>query len=169
MSMVSIKAYASIQPTDRVTLADDRDLQLNDVHQPTGRAARLVVKPDGLWYASGTQWIDWVEQEMPDWKYKSDTIPRQLRHIYKIEITDSVLQISTEQQFLEFDQQYKTEGNMPDTDLIDWPAVASDYSGVEIIPYQGKFRHSHFWYWGWDVASGCAWNKNGIKSLTFVE
>ena len=34
----------------------------------------------GLWYSMGTEWIDWISVEMPDWEDE---------YIYKIKTNDS--------------------------------------------------------------------------------
>ena len=51
---------------------------------------------------------------------------------------------------------------------IDWPAVATDYPGLIIAPYQWSCRMSEFtrWYYGWDCASGCIWNADAIARVT---
>ena len=51
--------------------------------------------------------------------------------------------------------------------MIDWPRVANDYAGIEICPYLSSKRNDDdsFWYYGWDVASGCVWDPSGIKEL----
>ena len=51
--------------------------------------------------------------------------------------------------------------------MIDWPRVASDYAGIEICPYLSSKRmdEDSFWYYGWDVASGCVWDSKGITDL----
>jgi hypothetical protein len=51
---------------------------------------------------------------------------------------------------------------------INWPKVAQDYSGIEICPYQWKFRLNYMWYYGWDVASGCIWNQNALNSTNVI-
>ena len=66
--------------------------------------------------------------------------------------------------------------------LIDWDIVAKEYSGIEICPFQHRSnleddfyvntqwvqRSIYDWYRSWDVASGCVWKKDGIKSITEI-
>lgn len=51
---------------------------------------------------------------------------------------------------------------------IDWESVQKKYDGIIITPYQWSIRlDSEFsWYYGWDVASGCIWNLDAIKTIT---
>jgi len=52
---------------------------------------------------------------------------------------------------------------------INWPAVAEKYDGIIIAPYIWQRRLSdnpdHFWYYGWDCASGCIWNTEVIEEI----
>jgi len=52
---------------------------------------------------------------------------------------------------------------------IRWDDVAKKYSGIEINPYIWKARYEFDWYYGWDVASGCIWKEDGIKSFERIE
>jgi len=55
-------------------------------------------------------------------------------------------------------------------DMIDWHRVAKKYHGIIITPYQWSQRLGrHMWYYGWDCASGCIWNRRAIKSITMVK
>lgn len=47
---------------------------------------------------------------------------------------------------------------------IDWKAVAKEYDGIEIDPYQyeRRFSEGFLWYYGWDCASGCVWRPRGL-------
>ncbi len=51
--------------------------------------------------------------------------------------------------------------------MIDWPAVAKRYAGIEINPYFTGLRMVS-WYYTWDVASGCVWHEDGIKSVSEI-
>jgi hypothetical protein len=116
-------------------------------------------KPKGLWYGIGTSWIDWVRNEMPSWERNN---------IFSIDIDESkIIKISNENELLEFNENYKSEmGNSP-LSLIDWKKVSKDYKGIEINPYLYKMRYDRrvFWYYGWDVASGCIWGNGVIKNI----
>lgn len=160
MSLHNVKlAHALIKPDDRIIMAQKEILPLRfPVKQ---EAFYNPYKPKGLWYAVGTEWIDWVESKMPNWAGDK---------FYKIEITDKVLKIDTEEKLIAFNRRY-VEGNeeVPERrrreGAPNWPLLAMHYSGIEISPYQYEFRFNYMWYYGWDVASGCIWNKSGIKNI----
>lgn len=50
---------------------------------------------------------------------------------------------------------------------IDWAAVAKDYQGIIITPYQWTRRLDPLtcWYYGWDCASGCLWDAAAVAAL----
>lgn len=115
-------------------------------------------KPKGLWYAIGTEWIDWVKNEMPHWEGD---------YLYKIEVNPSkILFIKNKEELLSFSSRYSVINQ--DSDLmgaIDWKSVAEKYSGIEISPYQFNLKYNITWYYTWDVASGCIWKQDGIKNI----
>ena len=51
--------------------------------------------------------------------------------------------------------------------LINWQVVANEYGGIEISPYMWPARNDRrtWWYYSWDVASGCIWNKEVITNI----
>ena len=118
-------------------------------------------KPQGLWYSCGSEWDDWCRYEMPQWITGSP-------HVYRIEVNLSrMIVIRSDADFRDFDARYRVfQRGMS---LIDWSAVARDYDGIEICPYQSKFRMSSDWYYPWDVASGCIWGSGAFKSVEPVE
>ena len=109
-------------------------------------------KPKGFWYDCNNEWSEWVEYYQPDWKGD---------HIYQIQLDHSKMKVITNREELNaFSEKYRSANG-----LIDWRRVARDYSGIEICPYIGSARMSVKWYYDWDVASGCIWNKKAIKSI----
>lgn len=153
-----------IHPEDRIIMAKRDILPL---HFPVEQRDRPDQKPRGLWYAIGTEWIDWVEHEMPEWMGSN---------FYKIEIDESkILFLKSSYDMMKFTLNYsptpeKMSGFSIDISkmalfdkmYIDWELVAKQYSGIEISPYRYQDRHRYMWYYGWDVASGCIWNKDAI-------
>jgi hypothetical protein len=98
---------------------------------------------------------------MPEWIDKSP-------YVYRIEVNPSrMLIIRNEKDFRDFHAKYWSF-HIAGV-LIDWPRVARDYDGIEICPYQSKFRMSSDWYYPWDVASGCIWGSGAFKSVEPVE
>ena len=52
---------------------------------------------------------------------------------------------------------------------INWKKVQNDgFNGIEICPYLFDKRMDAQWYYGWDVASGCIWNKSGIADVSLI-
>ncbi len=153
------KVKSLIKPDDRIIMVKKPLMKLNfPVAQPNPYEDG-VGKPEGLWYAVGTVWIDWVESEMPHWMGDK---------FYKIEITNRVLKLDKKIKFEPFVKQYGRPDKFsvnPKYVHIDWQAVAKDYAGIEIAPYQWDFRFEYMWYYPWDVASGCIWDKAGITNL----
>ena len=149
-----------IRPNDRIIMASKEITNLRSTP-----AQKIGSKPKGLWYGIGNSWIEWVESSMPEWRGD---------FIYKIEVNPSrLLQLKSRKDIDNFTETYGAYGiaasiggeKMID---IDWRKVATKYSGIEIAPYQWSARHDYMWYYGWDVASGCIWNKSLVKSVKRV-
>ena len=120
-------------------------------------------KPGGLWYSCGSSWDDWCRTEMPSGITGAP-------YVYQIEVNLSrMLVIRNAGDFQEFEGQYTFYPKGGGRPQIDWKAVARDYDGIEICPYQSKFRMSSGWYYPWDVASGCIWGSGAFKSVEPVE
>jgi len=125
------------------------------------------MKPQGLWYACGNDWMNWVCGEMPEWIG---------RYVYTLEIDESkILKIETKEQFEAFSDKYSIKSELTgwgSSDSPDWSKVAegsasSDlraYSGIEICPAQ----YGPTWYGSWDVASGCIWDSTAILGARLI-
>ncbi len=112
-------------------------------------------KPKGLWYGIGVSWIYWVRNEMPDWEYDN---------IFKIDLNESnMLMIDTLEKLHSFHEEFGVKTHV--FTQIDWEKVSNSYGGIEISPYMWEARMKLDWYYGWDVASGCVWNKNVIQNI----
>ena len=130
-------------------------------------------KPVGLWYANGTEWLEFLKYNMPDWMEK-------VNYIYKINPNYSsggldgnggVLKLSTEEEVIEFSKEYGVDPyGSGSVDHANWSAVARRWDGIEIIPYQYSLRMGRHtgWYYTWDVGSGCIWRPNGVSSLELI-
>lgn len=156
------KIKAVIKPDDRIIMAKRSILPL---HFPVKQQEEPWMKPNGLWYAVGLEWIEWVEGEMPHWMGNV---------FYKIEVNpNKILHLKTRIEIMEFSAKFRADKGQLATvsrDLmIDWKSVAEIYSGIEISPYQYSLRFTFMWYYGWDVASGCIWEKDGIKSIKKIK
>lgn len=116
----------------------------------------VLWKPKGLWYALGTGWIDWCISEMPQWLHNTNAFRLKIH-------ADKILFINTLKKLEAFDKKYRQKGKYG-IERINWLAIAKKYHGVEIAPHFWKRRYdfNFMWYSGWDVASGCIWNKDAI-------
>lgn len=144
-------------PNDRIINTKNSDINMmNIVDQKSG------MKPYGLWYAFGDSWIEWIKTEMPD---------RLKEYYYKLEVdTSKILQISSPNELLDFTEEFK-DAKKYDSFYIDWKKVAEKYSGIEINPYIWEMRMSDYtsWYYGWDVASGCVWDRKAVKKIEKIQ
>lgn len=111
-------------------------------------------KPSGLWYGIGSEWVDWVRSEVPEWE-------AEYMHILDVDLNKMVV-IRTYDELLSFTEAYGDEM------AIDWGRVANDYHGIEIAPYIHKARLELMWYYTWDIASGCIWNTQAIKGINKI-
>lgn len=115
-----------------------------------------AAKPRGLWYACGTEWLEWLKYEMPHWA-KGE------QYLYRIHLDASnMLFLNTEEKVRKFDKSYG-EGR-----AINWQKVAKRFSGIEICPYQRSLRNELSWYYSWDIASGIIWHQNAFDSVEFM-
>lgn len=121
-----------------------------------GGEQEVTFKPNGLWYGIGSSWISWVRNEMPEWETED---------AYALELDKSnMIVITNYEELLQFNEVFKSGAH----NVIDWPRVAAEYDGIEIAPYIHEARSGLFWYYTWDVASGCIWSPNVIKSSKLV-
>ena len=123
-------------------------------------------KPRGLWYGIGSEWIDWVRSEMPQWE-------KNYNHIYEIFLNEPrILRLNSEDAVLKFSEDYRprTTKNRG-YGLINWQNVALDYSGIELNPYFWDLRYNNrtLWYSAWDIPSGCVWKSDAIIDIKEIK
>lgn len=117
-------------------------------------------KPCGLWISDEDDygWHQWTQKNAPDFLRKEN--------VYEVIVElDNLLWLKTPEDIEAFTFCYSVEDfGLPH---IDWPVVAKEYDGIIITPYQWTCRLSiqTMWYYGWDCASGCIWNKKAIKRI----
>lgn len=117
-------------------------------------------KPKGLWYACGTEWLDFVNREFRSGKGD---------YLYEITINPSrILFIANAFAFIKFEKDYGTP-DIYGTALIDWSKVSEQYGGIEICPYRYEMRMRSMWYYPWDVASGCIWDSSAISGIKEIK
>ena len=116
-------------------------------------------KPRGFWYEVNGDWRRFCMENKFDWLTNLK--------IFRVELDPSVrlLRLETTAAVFDFDRQFKVrrEGYRTDHWLIDWPAVAAQYDGIEIASYPAECRWKLDWYYPWDCASGCLWEPRNTK------
>ncbi len=144
---------------DKIHISKVDDLKFKNV--PINEQ-QIHFKPKGLWYALGTEWVDFVESAM----FTREEVSDMLKHTYDIKTNDSkILTIGMENEYL-FLEKYGVENDSDAMD-VDWKSVASDWSGVEILINPRELNER--WLWStWDIPSGCIWDISGIKSITHI-
>jgi hypothetical protein len=132
-------------------------------------------KPNGLWLSDVTQlsWKDWVAENVPEYTAHQ-------QNEYEIELFDdaNLLTLSTPLEMESFTQAYAEplasedgKGKLRpgrDNENILWHTVAQNYQGILITPYMWRCRMSMFWYYGWDIASGCIWDASVFKKFELI-
>lgn len=110
-------------------------------------------KPNGLWYAFGDEWI----------KFRRII---NLSYLFQIDLAEEIklLRLSSKEDIIKFNIAYAADTN---NRAINWKQVASEYDGIEIIPFI-KNLSSFYWYNTFDIASGCIWNLAVIKNVCSV-
>lgn len=133
------------------------------------------IKPTGLWYSLGNEWIDWCEGNMCGWvKPKIIEIEIDLSKMLIIETIDDV-----ENCIKKYSKELYSGSHLFN---IDWEEMSCHYTGIEIRNYHSlkwgrmnffsrkKFTHKidfkidDLWLSAWDVSSGCIWDLSIIKS-----
>lgn len=152
----------------------------------------LVGKPRGIWYSCGGSWIEWCLCEdfgFPHYIHEISVVEWRLMMIGNVEELDGF----AEEYGLDSDVYYSLKSGLPrehyadlkildrrpmfefedapkmPRNYIDWVKVAESWAGVEINPYLWKRRlNGGMWYYGWDCASGCIWDKRAISEIKLL-
>lgn len=149
--------------------------EVKGAHQGT-KHYRGLGKPKGFWVSDESRgaygWRSWCKAESfrpHSFKYE---------HEVKLVPNAKILYLRTAKAIDDFADEYiaDSELNRRMAEIgqsvyeIDWKRVAKKYQGIIITPYQWQQRLGrHMWYYSWDCASGCIWNKRAIQSITVVK
>jgi len=124
------------------------------------------MKPKGFWVSDESEfgWSDWCERE---------GFRLGIHHMHKVTLAENanILHIKNVKEITDFNEAY-SKPLYPDAKYaiaIDWLQVSKIYQGIIITPYLHEVRlePKFMWYYGWDCASGCIWNKKAIKELKY--
>lgn len=159
----------SVPKNELILVSPDKISEVKDM----AASCTKSFKPRGLWYANGTEWLQFLKYEMPDWMGN-------INHIYKIKPnyssggiggTGGVLKLSTREDVLDFTREFGVDPyGMGTKDNINWPNVTKAWDGIEIIPYQDSLRMDGWtsWYYPWDIGSGCIWRPSGVSDMELL-
>jgi hypothetical protein len=131
-------------------------------------------KPEGLWVATDGGWAEYcmsINKPLGEYHYEIKLAPE--ARILRISNPDD-LDFFT----LTYGGGSATSGYLPEPlppdvmaamehAIINWMAVAERYQGIVIHPHI-RTRHLHmgsFWYYSWDVGSGCIWDATAIAEV----
>lgn len=168
-----LRAVRRLNPEDWFGYSVADDIKVTVVNTPitavrdTSGQQKTAMKPYGLWYACGGEWIEWMKQEVPAWledgQYLYEVFPKySTTGLYDYEwgeYAGGVLRLSTKEEVEIFHDLFGA------WDHAQWVEVAKIWDGIEICPYQYELRLSSVgWYYTWDVASGCIWRPSGLAS-----
>lgn len=122
----------------------------------------LASKPKGLWVS-----VD-GDDDWPSFCKREDFRDVDTQAHYRVHLAEgaNIRYIRTPNALLKFDKEF---GDKDIVSQINWARVAEKYQGIIIAPYQWSMRlGGPHWYYTWDVASGCLWDKDAVKSIELV-
>ena len=131
------------------------------------RVDQLPMKPRGLWLSVESNdedsfgWRDWCEREafrLPDLTHRVELVVQPDVHVLHLDSSAALLAFT--------DRYERTIEGFSFLHPIDWAAVAQDYQGLLIAPYDWDLRLSLHWYYAWDCASACIWD---CSTLAVIE
>lgn len=123
-------------------------------------------KPNGLWFDVDEDWQRWCDGENFDVEGRAVQHEVRILEPSRVLVLDSVPRLDRFTEKFGVPPWYRKKPSRDDYDprhcAIDWPAVAAEYGGIIIAPYQWERRLDLMWYYGWDCASGCVWDTSII-------
>jgi hypothetical protein len=131
-------------------------------------------KPEGLWVATDGGWAEYcmsINKPLGEYHYEIRLAPG--AKICRISSPADLDAFTTDYGGGSATSGYLPEPLPPDVMLamehavINWVAVAARYQGIIIHPHI-RNRHMHigtFWYYSWDVGSGCIWDATAIAEV----
>lgn len=148
-----IDASYEVNSEDRVTVFSSNAigrLQVNrNIHY--SQPSRNPNKPNGLWYAFGSDWIDLITNR----EAGMSNFVGENNEVYKVGINNAnVKQINNINDLREFHELFYD----PALQNINWENVAKQYDGFEIKIEPETQSANYRWLRGWDIKSGCIWN-----------
>ncbi len=125
-------------------------------------------KPVGFWWGVGTEWMEFCVDDYGTVR----------PYIYEVLVDESkLLRITNYEEFDKFSHEYleipeifrrHPISSVSFCGTIGWKDMMKKYGGVEIAPYLYERRLHSRWYYTWDAASGCVWDKNCVEIRLFA-
>jgi len=123
-------------------------------------------KPEGLWYACGVEWIDYLQTDGPGWEHGARTLISLDLDLPKMAA------LSTDDDIEQFTQRYGTTdwSGKKGAWFIDWPEVSKNFGGIEICPFPFVLSRDprYRWLYSWSIASGCVWDPAVVRDHDIV-
>lgn len=157
------------EPTKRFHRTKADSLIFEDkTHDNMNPFFKAGFKPFGLWYGFGKSWINWVRAEMPEWEEEF------FQNTFELDLNIEKILTINKDNILSFTEEYRDKDEIRKAIFglcVDWGRVAEDYHGIESPKYLSDYRLDNrtHWYYSWDCASGCVWNKKAVKSITRLD
>lgn len=134
---------------------------------PQSYLQRSHMKPSGFWLSVDGE-DDWAE-----WCVGETFRPHALKYRHVVTLKDgaNILHLCTPDEVIQFSKEYydrEIKAVMDAIVYINWSAVAREYAGIIIAPYQWSLRLDNrdtSWYYSWDCASGCIWDLDAIETI----
>ena len=121
------------------------------------------IKPRGLWFACGIDWIVFTREEYMggfrgrDYLYHLDLNYTSFTELDSgVDTSRKVLEVTSQADVDRIERDYGANR------LVDWDKFSQDFGGIQICPIHLVGGTS----WGrwWDVDSGCVWESAAINS-----
>lgn len=132
------------------------------------------MKPIGFWVSVGDEWKEWCEGE----HFGIDRLV--FEHNVTLKPKARIKYIKSAKELDDFQEKYMADHEInhhqPSSGgymvhYIDWAKVQRRYDGIIIAPYlwERRLHINSMWYYGWDCASGCIWNKRAIDKIEVAD
>ena len=127
-----------------------------------------TMKPNGLWYAKGNSWMEFVRTVAPG-------MVEDAKYVYSIGFDKSeIVNIASGKQAERFTYRFKDRelSRKSNISVVDWDSVTKvGNAGVEFMPYERGYLSADYtmaWYLGIDVPSGCIWDTSILTTKQLV-
>lgn len=116
--------YFHISRTSLPSKLDDKQQNMD-----TWIDSDIYYNPLGIWLSCGISWQKYIDDVQTKWGYYT--------YLYQLEPTQTVLKISTLNEFKEFIEKYK-KNTKKVSGIMNWKKIKQDYDGLIICPYLGN-------------------------------